>query len=294
MSSRSEVSYASRWKFTGTRFAASSNDLSDDLFTRSSRYRQLVWHLEENELERQPVHPPVVHTALVFHHDSSPFYLDLQIEVKMRRWRHRIQQRLICPPRGRRAMTRTKIEPAPNKKADPQFPQLARNLNQALIEENLHPVVEVSDPRPATLTDDFRDRDLGAELDSRSLPSESLLALARQLTGREPPSVSTTPKGSFVFPTQATESSSSTLVGSATPSNELDDQTETKPAVSDAGDSLCSVPAGEVAKVNAIQEHGLYIFFSATRQTLQLLEATIALLILGLNRLHAVLAQGKK
>ncbi|PLN85386.1 hypothetical protein BDW42DRAFT_3212 [Aspergillus taichungensis] len=292
MSRRSEVNYASRWKFTGTRFAA---DTSNDSFTRSSQYRQLVWHLEENELERQAVHHSIVHTALAFHHNSSPFYLDVQVEVKMRRWRHRLQQRLVCPPRGRKAITRAKIEPPPDKFADPQFPQLARDLNQALTEENLHPVVEVSDPKPAaTLADDSQDKDPDTEVESRSLPDEALLALARQLTGQEPPSVSTAPKSSLGLPTQTAESSSATLVGSTASLNEIDDQTETKSAIPDAGDSLISVPAAEVAKTKAIRDNGLYIVLAVTRQTLQLLEVTIAWLILGLGRLHSVLAQAKK
>lgn len=176
ISRRSEVSYASRWKFTGTRFAA---DTSSDSFTRSSRYRQLVWHLEENELERQAVHHSIVHTALAFHHNSSPFYLDVQVEIKMRRWRHRLQQRLICPPRGQKAITRAKIEPAPDKSADPQFPQLARNLNQALIEENLHPVVGKC-TRPKAVKELERTHPLSHY---RGIRPQASSGLGRQLSG---------------------------------------------------------------------------------------------------------------
>ncbi|KAL4889456.1 hypothetical protein BDV59DRAFT_118257 [Aspergillus ambiguus] len=296
MSRNSEVSYASRWKFTGMRFVA---DSSDDIYSRRShicsrrsQYRQLVWHLEENELERQAVHHPVVHTALAFHHDPRPFYLDLQIEVKMQRWHRRLRQLLVCPPRHRGTLTRARIDPLRNKVADPMFAQLARNLNQALIEENLHPVVEVSDPRPPNLTDDVQGGDYNPESGARNLPNEALLALARQLTGQEqePPSVSTGPKSSSVMSTQTADSSSSTLVGSEIP-NEPDDRTETKAVAPETNDSFSSVPTGVVGGANTIQEDGLYIVLSVIRQTSRLLAALIASLILGLNGLHSALAR---
>ncbi|KAJ5971445.1 uncharacterized protein N7479_001363 [Penicillium vulpinum] len=140
-SQRSDTSYASRWRFTGSRFVAEPSSSLDALNSRSSRYQQLVWHLEENELENQAIHHSTVHSAVAFHHDSKPFYLDLQIEVKLHRWHHRLKQRLICPPRSRRVYTRAKIDATSNVAPDPNFVQLARNLDHAMIDTNLHPVV---------------------------------------------------------------------------------------------------------------------------------------------------------
>ncbi|KAF4230458.1 hypothetical protein CNMCM6805_000726 [Aspergillus fumigatiaffinis] len=153
LSAKTEASYSSRWKFTGTRFAIA--DSTKDGTSRSSQYRQLVWHLEENGLEQQAVHHSIVHTALAFHHGCEPFYLDLQIQIKMRRWHRRLMQNLTCPPPGRKSCTRAKIEPGSQGSraaADSRFPQLARNLDQAMTEANLHPVTEVPDPKPASFT----------------------------------------------------------------------------------------------------------------------------------------------
>jgi hypothetical protein len=146
LSAKTEASYSSRWKFTGTRFAIA--DSTKDGTSRSSQYRQLVWHLEENGLEQQAVHHSIVHTALAFHHGCEPFYLDLQIQIKMRRWHRRLMQNLTCPPPGRKSCTRAKIEPGSQGSraaADSRFPQLARNLDQAMTEANLHPVTGKSD-----------------------------------------------------------------------------------------------------------------------------------------------------
>ncbi|KAI9045898.1 Mpv17/PMP22 family protein [Aspergillus affinis] len=255
MSRKSEVNYTLRLKFTGARFAA---DSSDDTYPRDSRYQQLVWHLEENELERQAVHHSIVHTALVFHHGSKQFYMDLQIEVKMQRWHHRFRQHLICPPRNRKALTRAKIEPAGTKAADPAFSSLAKNLNRDLIKENLYPVVEVSDPKPAVLPDDIQESDNEPESDSLSLLIEAQLALARQLTGQEPRSALTAPRSSPIIPTPTADSSSSssTLVDPVS-SNEPDDRTERKTDIPEVGDPASSGSNAVIGKVNTIQENGL-------------------------------------
>jgi hypothetical protein len=140
-SQRSEMSYASRWKFTGSRFVTEPSSSLEALDSRSSRYQQLVWHLEENELEKQAVHHSTVHSAVAFHHDSQPFYLDVQIEVKLHRWHHRLKQLLVCLPRNRRACARARIDATSNVDPDVNFAQLERNLDHAMTETNLHPVV---------------------------------------------------------------------------------------------------------------------------------------------------------
>lgn len=141
----SEASYASCWKFNGSRFAIHSPQ--PHLGTRSSKYRQLVWHLEENDMERQSLHQSIVHTALAFHHCSVPFYLDLAIQVKMHRWHHRIKQHLIFPPPGRKAKSRSIIEPCEDIDPAGDFAQLVRNLDHSITQANLHPVEGQSNQR---------------------------------------------------------------------------------------------------------------------------------------------------
>lgn len=138
---RSDASYASRWKFTGSRFAAEPSSSHDALHSRRSQYQQLVWHLDENELDKQVIHHSTVHSAVAFHHDSEPFFLDLQIEIKLHRWHHRLKQRLVYPPRSRTAYTRASIHTTSNVDPDPNFAQLATNLDHTMIDMNLHPVV---------------------------------------------------------------------------------------------------------------------------------------------------------
>ncbi|GLI81247.1 hypothetical protein PoHVEF18_009620 [Penicillium ochrochloron] len=57
----SVVSHASRWQFEGSRFAPDYSSAGNK--SRSSRYRRVVWHLQENELEKQAVQQNTVHSA---------------------------------------------------------------------------------------------------------------------------------------------------------------------------------------------------------------------------------------
>ncbi|GKZ25861.1 hypothetical protein AbraIFM66951_006237 [Aspergillus brasiliensis] len=288
---KSQANYASRWKFTGSRF---TEDSDDDLYrTSGSRYRQLIWQLEENELERQAVHHSVVHTALAFHHDSHPFYLDLQIEVKLQRWHHRVRQRLVCPPRNQKALTRAKIKPVVAETDDPHFSKLVRDIDHAMVQENLHPVAEVSDPKPAVFPDDPQGKDdPDSEFSEICLPSEALLELARQLTGNatKHPSTLALPRSSSATSTQTVNSSDSTLVESETVS-QSGDQAEMKPAGCEAGVPITVDPTKEVIKTTTIQERASRVALAGVQHTSQVLAALIAWLILSLNGLHAGLAR---
>ncbi|RAK85672.1 hypothetical protein BO79DRAFT_247424 [Aspergillus costaricaensis CBS 115574] len=287
ISRKSQANYASRWKFTGSRF---TNDSGDDSDISSSRYRQLVWHLEENELERQAVHHSIVHTALAFHHDPSPFYLDLQIEVKMQRWHQRILQRLLCPPRDQKALTRAKIKPVIPETDDPLFTKLVKNINQTMVEENLQPVAEVSDPKPAAFADDTQENDPESGLTNISLPNEALLVLARQLTGNQTPSTLALPGSCSAASTQTVNSSDSTLVESETVS-QPDYQEEIKSASCKTGDPVTVYLPKESIKTATIQEHASLVALYGVRHTSQFLAALIAWLILGLSALHAGLTR---
>jgi len=138
ISRSSEVIHASRWKFTGTRLAAETTKSSSQ--TRRSRCRQLVWHLEENKLEKQAAQQPTVHSALAFHHNSQPFFLDIRVEAKMHRWRDRFKQSIVFPPRNRKSYTRSLIEPSKKLEDGESFRDTVLNLEQTMVDMNLHPV----------------------------------------------------------------------------------------------------------------------------------------------------------
>jgi hypothetical protein len=131
-----EITYASRWKFEGKRFPADKSRQ-----TAQGRYRQVEWHLEESELERQIVHSPTIHTGVVFEYEGLPFFLDLQIKGKLQRRHQRVLQRLVCPPRNRTARTTALIKaPEGTGASDFSLNDFAEGLNRTMIESNLRPI----------------------------------------------------------------------------------------------------------------------------------------------------------
>ncbi|BAE61461.1 unnamed protein product [Aspergillus oryzae RIB40] len=266
----SDATLSSRWKFTGSRFT-----VNDPLSRRSNRaYRQLVWHLEENDLERQAIHNPVIHTALAFHHQSKPFYLDLEIKAKLHSWHHRFKQHLVYPPPSQVSRTRAKIDPGVE--TDPFFAKTARNLNRSMIEANLHPVTEVSDPKPTMELPDQKDES------TLSLPGHDLLALAQQLTGQRVilPKQTLAVHNPETHPTPppSTISNSSTKVES-TPNEHQPD----KPAPI----TLDAYSSNPVEPKTVMMQAPLL-------QISQLLTALLASLIVGLSKLHSDLARAGK
>ncbi|GAQ43005.1 hypothetical protein AtubIFM56815_008456 [Aspergillus tubingensis] len=291
VSRKSQVTYASRWKFTGSRFTDNS---LDDSYVASSRYRQLIWHLEENDLDRQAVHHSIVHTALAFHHDTFPFYIVLQIEVKMQRRHHRALQHLVCPPRGRNAPFRTTIEPVGSKTDDPKFARLVRNIDQAMVRKNLHPVAEVSDPKPAATSDDSEINHPDENYSINDGPSGPLLGVAQRLCGNKPSGISALRRRSSSASTKSVNSSSkTTLVGYETMS-QPDDQAGIRPADCEADDLLIVNSTKQTIKATTIHKHASIVALSVVRHASQLLAALIAWLILGLNELHTWLARTGK
>lgn len=133
----SDASYCSRWKFTSSRFAGSSKS---DKHSRSTQYRELIWHLEENELERQSSRQPIVHTALAFHHHREPFFIDLEIQVKMHRWRDRIKQSLTSLPRNQKPRTIALVTPTSITSAmeDTKFSILAQRIDDEMKKQNMY------------------------------------------------------------------------------------------------------------------------------------------------------------
>ncbi|CAI7663426.1 unnamed protein product [Penicillium crustosum] len=283
-SQRSDTSYASRWKFTGSRFVAEPSSPRDALHSRSSQYQQLVWHLDENELDNQAIHHSTVHSAVAFHHDSEPFFLDLQIEVKLHRWHHRLKQRLIYPPRSRKAYTRASIHATSDIDPDPNFAELVSNLDHAMIDMNLHPVVEVPGPTPKLVDASYEDKENDTETNARCLPNESLIALVGQLTGQGTPTFGETKPTSFM------DSSTSTLVESNT-TKEPEEQASSDTTIVESEDSLTFAPPSQQDGFNAIQKIVLRAVISVLCRGSRLLATVIASVILGLNGLHSVLVR---
>ncbi|OQD85149.1 hypothetical protein PENSOL_c107G06355 [Penicillium solitum] len=265
-SQRSDTSYASRWKFTGSRFAAEPSSSHDALNSRSSQYQQLVWHLDENELDNQAIHHSTVHSAVAFHHDSEPFFLDLQIEV------------------NRKACTRASIHPTSDVNPDPNFAELASNLDHAMIDMNLHPVVEVPDPTPKLVDASCEDKENDTETSARCLPNENLIALVGQLTGQ----------GTLTFgetrPTSFMDSSTSTLVESNT-TKEPEEQADPDTTIAEPKDTLTPGPPNQQDGFNGMQKIILRAVISVLCQGSRFLATVIASFILGLNGLHSVLVQ---
>ncbi|CAI7666155.1 unnamed protein product [Penicillium viridicatum] len=283
-SHRADTSYASRWKFTGSRFVAEPSSSPDASHSRSSRYQQLVWHLDENELDNQAIHHSTVHSAVAFHHDSEPFYLDLQIEVKLHRWHHRLKQRLIYPPRNRRAYTRASIHATSNVDLDPNFAELARNLDHAMIDTNLHPVVEVPDPRPTLVDTSCGDKENDTESSAACLPDERLMALVGQLTGQATPTVGA------VKPTSFMDSSTSTVIELST-TKEPEVQPDADTTIAEPEDTLAPAPPNHHDGFDVIQNSVLRAVISVLCHGSRLLATLIASFILGLNGLHSVLVR---
>ncbi|KAL1970659.1 hypothetical protein VTN77DRAFT_4303 [Rasamsonia byssochlamydoides] len=110
LESGKESTTASRWVFEGKRLPADEEVTT----VKSSRYRRLIWHFEENRLEQQPVHNHTFHTGLVFEHEAKPFLLELEL-------------------------SQGKSE---------SLKDIAQSLNETLISRNCHPVPEIPNPRP--------------------------------------------------------------------------------------------------------------------------------------------------
>ncbi|KAJ5890365.1 uncharacterized protein N7473_006593 [Penicillium subrubescens] len=126
----SVTSYASRWQFEGSRFAT---DYSVGNNSRNRRYRRVVWHLQENELEKQALQQNIVHSAVAFTHQSKPFYLDVKIEARLQRWHDRLKQKLVSPPRNRKTCARAAIQTSTRNSIDANFAKLARDLTLFLV-----------------------------------------------------------------------------------------------------------------------------------------------------------------
>ncbi|KAJ8128046.1 hypothetical protein O1611_g5590 [Lasiodiplodia mahajangana] len=66
---------SSRWRFYGQLLSSE----------RGWKYDTLQWELSENDFERQTSHNNTVHTAFTFHHDGRPFFINVDIEGKLKR-----------------------------------------------------------------------------------------------------------------------------------------------------------------------------------------------------------------
>lgn len=82
---RSTVITDSRtWKLRGHRLSVKDGE------EESYEYRQVQWHLEENEFEHQSSHGDEFYGGVVFEHHEAIFNLDIQIEGKLRKSTQRL------------------------------------------------------------------------------------------------------------------------------------------------------------------------------------------------------------
>ncbi|CAI7613400.1 unnamed protein product [Penicillium glandicola] len=293
LSRNTEVCHASRWKFTGTRLAAETPSNSQ---TRHSSCRQLVWHLEENKLEQQAFHQPTFHSAVAFNHDSQPFYLDIKIEAKMQRWRDRFKQSIVYPPRNRKSYTKALIEPKKEIETSESFRNTILNLEQTMVERNLHPVPEISDPKPAgpnRATINYED---SSEYALEFTPSKSLSALVGDMIGQKRPILESEDSSISVN----SNDSNATLV-EPVEVDQTADQNKPTPSIKDDNsatptDSPIASPLPDSGKHldHAYSDHAIvfeFSVFSFFGYIPRFLAALVTYLIMGLNGLHAVLAK---
>ncbi|KAJ5647180.1 hypothetical protein N7490_003552 [Penicillium lividum] len=291
LSRNSDVIHASRWKFTGTRLAAETLAESK---TRSSRCRQLVWHLEENILEQQVFHHPTVHSAVAFLHDSKPFYLDLRIEAKMHRWRDRIKQSIVYPPRNRKSCTRSLIEPKEKLETGESFRKTVLNLEQTMVERNLHPVPEISDPKPTDSSSTGAYCEDQSEYTLKLFPSESLVALVENIIGQKRPDLGNAESSVSVY----SDSSSATLVQHTEAAKAVENQPA--PSVKDETSASSTnvqivIPSSSSGQnpnpAYAANETLLLAFTLMFGHISRFIAALITYFVMGLNGLHAILSK---
>lgn len=148
-----------RWKFVGwrrgvvceddltfrTRGRNKENSRSTDDTkvekTRSThpaaKYRQIFWRLEENQDETQVSRSPTLHTAFAFEHGNKPFFLDVEFEGKLRHRHHRALERLVFPPKKKKANARAKIDAEKLSRGfNEDLKSIALGLDDTMVETN--------------------------------------------------------------------------------------------------------------------------------------------------------------
>lgn len=234
LTSKQESNKVSRWKFSG------HLDSSKGCIW----YDTLKWTLEENELESQSLHSNVLHTAFAFEHNADEFYMTVEVKGKLLglsvdRLRNKMKNKMMRfgggEGRSRDTVT-TKFQWTNGYSCPKRLDKVAEGLEYAMEYENLYEVpFEMPDTLPAQFRPMAEPRSpvLGNDFHSQKRPPESAWpGLPEIPTGsqgmNEVPTLDELARAAGFSPTaesasvrgppdtyQASESSSSTLLGSS-------------------------------------------------------------------------------
>jgi hypothetical protein len=103
----------------------------------AAKYRRILWRLEENQGESQVFRSPTLHTAFAFEHGNKPFFLEVEFEGKLRHRHHRALERLVFPPRRKKANVRAKVDAERwSRGINENLKSLAMGLDETMVEMN--------------------------------------------------------------------------------------------------------------------------------------------------------------
>ncbi|TEY34608.1 hypothetical protein BOTCAL_0622g00010 [Botryotinia calthae] len=133
--SAKDVEYVKRWKFIGQLIPA---DHPNKKGYKTGVYRTLEWDLTESDFETQATHSDVFHTAFAFEHTGDEFYMEVEIEGKLKSPKDRIRRYLNFSSRGKGSKGPTLlVGPPPKNGSSPKLDALADDLPRAMEIENL-------------------------------------------------------------------------------------------------------------------------------------------------------------
>ncbi len=183
----------SRWSLSGNLLAGKSTCL----------YKTVQWQLTESDLEPQPLHGNIIHTAFSFAHDGHPFFMRVEVNGKLKSMKDRVMHRLhrfssTITNDESYAITLIDLEGWETYKKP--LDEIARGLRFAMERENFEEVpIVVPKPQNAEFRDD-RDAMPPEELKTRNridrnvhrLPSDERRQ-RRRLTDRTHPALQAPP-----------------------------------------------------------------------------------------------------
>ncbi|KAM3153786.1 hypothetical protein ABEW05_005740 [Botrytis cinerea] len=133
--SAKEIEYVRRWKFIGQLIPA---DHPNQKSHKTGVYRTLKWDLTESDFEIQATHGDIFHTAFAFEHTGDKFYMEVEIEGKLKSPKDRIRRHLNFSSRAKGSKGPTLLVGPPRKSgSSPKLDALADDLPRAMEIENL-------------------------------------------------------------------------------------------------------------------------------------------------------------
>ena len=131
------TSRTAEWKKNNSRSANDAKTETTKLPLSAAKYRQIFWRLEENQSETQVFRSPTLHTAFAFEHENKPFFLEVEFEGKLRHRHHRALQRLVFPPKMKKANVRARIDAEKlSRGINEDLKSVAMSLDETMVERN--------------------------------------------------------------------------------------------------------------------------------------------------------------